>query len=104
MSQDRPEKAKVSLFDIRNIIGALLFLYGVVLLIASFGTSDAQKAKADGVNANLWVGLVLTVVGVFFVAWAVTRPIVVDEEQLERDKREVEEAARRRSGETGPAA
>ena len=105
MSQDRPEKAKVSLFDIRNIIGALLFLYGVILLLASFATSDADKAKADGVNANLWVGLVLAVVGVLFVVWAVTRPIVVYEEQVERHKREMEEeAAKRRSGDTGPAA
>jgi prolipoprotein diacylglyceryltransferase len=104
MSQVSTAKSKVSLFDIRNIIGALLFLYGVILLIVSFATSDAQKAKADGVNANLWVGLVLVVVGVFFVVWAVTRPIVVDEEQLERDRREVEEEARRRSRETGPAA
>lgn len=93
MSQDSPAKSKVSLFDIRNIIGALLFLYGVILLVASFGTSDAQKAKADGINANLWVGLVLVVVGALFILWAVTRPIVVDVEQLEVDKREVEEAA-----------
>jgi 4-hydroxybenzoate polyprenyltransferase len=93
MSQDSSAKSKVSLFDIRNIIGALLFLYGVVLLLASFGTSDTQKAKADGINANLWVGLVLVVVGALFVLWAVTRPIVVDVEQLEADKRAVDEAA-----------
>lgn len=91
---------KVSLFDVRNIIGALMFLYGVILLLASFATSDADKAKADGVNANLWVGLALLVFGVLMVIWAVTRPIVVDEEQLERDKREVDEAARRSHGRT----
>jgi uncharacterized membrane protein len=83
---------KVSLFDVRNIIGALMFLYGVILLLASFGTSDADKAKADGINANLWVGLALLVFGSLMVIWAVTRPLVVDEEQLEADKREVEEA------------
>jgi uncharacterized membrane protein len=83
---------KVSLFDVRNIIGALMFLYGVILVLASFSTSDADKAKADGVNANLWVGLVLLVFGALMVVWAVTRPIVVDQEQLEADKRAVEEA------------
>ena len=87
--------SKAGLFDVRNIVGVLLFLYGVILVIASFSTSDAQRAKADGINANLWVGLVLGVAGVLFGVWAVTRPIVVDEEQLERDKREVDEAARR---------
>ena len=60
--------------------------------MASFGTSDAEKARADGINANLWVGLVLIVFGVLMVTWAVTRPIVVDEEQLEADRRAVEEA------------
>jgi uncharacterized membrane protein len=83
---------KVSLFDVRTIIGALMFLYGVILFVASFSTSDADKAKADGINANLWVGIVLLVFGALMVVWAVTRPIVVDEEQLEADKRAVEEA------------
>ena len=91
---------KVSLFDVRNIIGALLFLYGVILLVASFGTSDEELARADGINADLWVGLALVVVGVLMVGWAVTRPIVVDEEALEADKRAVDEAAGR-SHETG---
>jgi TRAP-type C4-dicarboxylate transport system permease small subunit len=83
---------KASLFDVRNIIGALMVLYGVILLVASFSTSDADKAKADGINANLWVGLALIVFGVLMLVWAVTRPIVVDEEQVEADKRAVEEA------------
>jgi uncharacterized membrane protein len=84
---------KVSLFDVRSIIGALMILYGVILLLASFATSDADKAKADGVNANLWVGIVLLAFGILMAVWAVTRPIVVDEEQIEADKRAVQEAA-----------
>ncbi len=94
---------KVSLFDVRSIVGALMFLYGVILVLASFATSDADKAKADGINANLWVGLVLLVFGALMVTWAVTRPIVVDEEQLEADKRAVEEAAGRRVDDEGGA-
>ena len=83
---------KVSLFDVRTIVGALMFLYGVILILASFATSDADKAKADGINANLWVGLVLLVFGALMLFWAVSRPIEVDEEELEADKRAVEEA------------
>lgn len=89
---------KVSLFDVRSIIGALMTLYGIILLLASFGTSDADKAKADGVNANLWVGIVLLVFGIVMIVWAVTRPIEVDEEQLEADKRAVDESAARERG------
>jgi uncharacterized membrane protein len=83
---------KVSLFDVRSIIGALMILYGVILLLASFGTSDADKAKADGINANLWVGIVLLLFGILMAVWAVTRPIVVDPEQIEAEKKAVEEA------------
>lgn len=89
-SAESTEKSKASLFDIRNIVGALLGIYGIVLVIASFGTSDAQRAKAQGINANLWVGIVLVVFGALMITWAVTRPIVVDEAQVERDKQEAE--------------
>jgi uncharacterized membrane protein len=94
---------KAGLFDIRNIIGLLLLIYGVVLLIVSFSTSEAEKARADGVNANLWTGLALVIVGALMIVWAVTRPIVIDEEALEADKRAVHEAAGRGHAEGGPA-
>ncbi|MBO1757684.1 hypothetical protein I6I76_10985 [Dermacoccus nishinomiyaensis] len=74
------------LFDIRNIIGLLMALYGLILLVTSFTTSTADKAKADGVNLNLWTGIGLIVIGAALIAWAVTRPIVVDERELEADK------------------
>jgi hypothetical protein len=96
MSQNGTESSKVSLFDIRTIIGALLGIYGVVLVIVSFSTSDADRAKVSGVNANLWVGIGLLAFAVFFIAWAFLRPIVVDQEKLEADKRAVEEEAHRR--------
>ncbi|MGC4112309.1 MAG: hypothetical protein QM747_18205 [Nocardioides sp.] len=94
---------KASLFDVRTIVGALMSLYGVILVLASFATSDADKAKADGINANLWVGLVLLVFGALMLTWAITRPIVVDEAELEADKRAVEEAAGRRVDDEGGA-
>lgn len=94
--QDRPRRHNAGLFDIRTIIGALLTLYGAVLLVAGIvGTSQAEKDKAGGVNANLWVGIALLVVGIGFVVWARTRPVVVDEEELARDRAAVEEAAGR---------
>src|SRR3954449_8722408 len=99
MSENTTAKPRANLFDIRNIIGALLGIYGVVLLVMSFTTSDSDLAKASGVNANLWVGIGLLAFAVFFIVWAVLRPIVVDEEQLERDKRAVGEAAHQRRDE-----
>ena len=86
---------RAGLFDIRNIIGLLLLVYGVILLIVSFSTSAAEKARAGGVNANLWMGIALTIVGILMIVWALARPIVIDEEALEADKRAVDEAAGR---------
>ena len=75
------------LFDIRNVIGALLAVYGVVLLLMGiFG--DKHYDKTGDINANLWAGLVLLVVGVVFLAWARMRPVVVDKEAVAEVRRE----------------
>lgn len=77
----RPHRA--GLFDIRVIIGALIGIYGVVLTLMGLFGSSGLKHKADGINVNLWAGLVMIVVAVFFIAWARIRPIVVPEEHQE---------------------
>lgn len=62
--------------DIRNIIGGLLSVYGLILLV--YGVlGDADTDKTGGVNANLWAGLGLLVVGGGFLVWVRMRPIVV---------------------------
>lgn len=71
---------RAGLFDIRFIIGALIGLYGLILVLASLFTSDSQMAKADGLNINLYAGLGMVVVGLGFAAWARWRPIVVPAE------------------------
>jgi len=95
---------RLNIFDVRTIIGALLLIYGVILLLVSTTTSEAEKARADGVNANLWVGLCLAVVGAAMITWAALRPIEIDEEQVEADKRAVDEAAGRPHEEGGGVA
>ncbi|KRF35296.1 hypothetical protein [Nocardioides sp. Soil805] len=66
-------------FDIRNIIGALLGLYGVILTLAGL-LGEHEPAKTGGVNANLWTGLGLLVVAAAFLLWARLRPIIVPED------------------------
>ncbi|MDT5101243.1 MAG: hypothetical protein QOC76_4980 [Mycobacterium sp.] len=79
------------LFDIRNIIGALLAIYGVLLtiaglapgLVASHDDAAAAGNKIDlyvGTDANWWVGLALLAVAAVFLAWAALRPLVVEVE------------------------
>ena len=75
-SQKAPQKHTAGALDIRNIIGGLLAVYGVILvLMGLFG--DKQLDKTGDVNANLWAGLALAVVGAVFLVWARVRPVVV---------------------------
>ena len=68
---------RAGLFDIRVIIGALIGLYGLIILVTGFFTSDAQLAKSDGLNINVMAGIGMLVVAAGFVLWARLRPIVV---------------------------
>lgn len=67
---------KAGAFDIRNIIGALMGVYGVILALAGL-LGDAETEKTGGVNANLWTGIALLVVAAAFLGWARLKPIVV---------------------------
>src|SRR3954447_24248637 len=83
MSSTQPNTAperrhKAGLLDIRTIIGGLLTVYGVILtLMGIFG--DTETDKTGGVNANLWAGLVILVIGLAFLLWARLRPVMVPE-------------------------
>jgi hypothetical protein len=66
-------------FDIRNIIGALMGVYGVILALAGL-LGEHEPEKTGGVNANLWTGLALLAVAAVFVGWARWKPIVVPEQ------------------------
>ena len=70
------KKRTAGALDIRNIIGGLLGVYGVILvLMGLFG--DKELDKTGDVNANLWAGLAMVVVSVVFLAWAKLKPVVV---------------------------
>jgi hypothetical protein len=76
MSTTTERKHTAGALDIRNIIGGLIGVYGVILtLMGVFG--DEEGDKTGDVNANLWAGIVMIVVGAGFVVWARARPIVV---------------------------
>jgi hypothetical protein len=90
------EAQAANLFDLRRIIGGLFLLYGLVLTIAGLTDSDAEVAKAAGVRINLYAGLGMLLLGGFFVAWALLRP-------LGRQLQEEEEARARRRAASGPS-
>ncbi len=83
MSDSQPNTAPqrrhtAGLLDIRNIIGGLLGVYGIILtLIGLF--ADQERDKTGDVNANLWAGLVLLAGSAVFLVWARLRPLLVPE-------------------------
>ncbi len=90
MASPQNERVLTRLFDIRNIVGALLGIYGVLLTIAGLVPSmlrdhDNAAATGDrvdlyvGTDANWWVWLILIGVAVVFFTWAIVRPHRADE-------------------------
>lgn len=84
------------LFDLRWLIGGLFTFYGVVLVVASFFVSTT---KSVGVDINLWLGLGMLLLGVFFVLWARLRPLRVEGESA---LAHAEHERAGRAGTTGP--
>jgi hypothetical protein len=76
---ETPQSAAARLFDLRVLIGGLFVLYGIMLTVAGFFTSSKELAKASNININLWLGLGMLVVGVFFLAWWRLRPLRRDQ-------------------------
>jgi hypothetical protein len=72
---EAPQSAAARLFDLRTLIGGLFVLYGIMLTVAGFFTSPANLAKASHININLWMGIGMLVLGVFFLLWWRLRPL-----------------------------
>jgi xanthine/uracil/vitamin C permease (AzgA family) len=71
-------RTRTSAFDIRLIIALLLGVYGLVLTILGlFFVTDEDIQKSSGVNINLWTGLAMLVVCALFALWARLRPLRV---------------------------
>ena len=72
------------IFDLRRIIGGLFVLYGIIVTIAGINPSDATLDKSEGININLWTGLGMLLLGIFFLVWLKLKPaapVRVDEEE-----------------------
>lgn len=94
----KKKETTAGVFDVRNMIGSLMTIYGVILLIWGIVHYDAAAAAKTGdININLIVGIVLTCLGVFFLVWAKLRPQIVvltlEEAEAEAAAKDVAEQA-----------
>ncbi len=76
---DKKAKKTAGALDVRNIIGMLMAVYGVILVALGI-FSDSSAAKSGDVNANLYTGLALLVAAAVFFGWARLRPLVVPQD------------------------
>jgi cytochrome c biogenesis protein CcdA len=67
--------ASSSLFDLRYLIGGLFTFYGVLLIIASF---FVPHVKSGDIDINLWLGIAMLILGLFFLGWARLRPLRIE--------------------------
>jgi hypothetical protein len=81
--------AASKLFDLRFLIGGLFTVYGIMLTIYGFFTSPEEKAKAADININLWLGIFMLLVGLFFLIWARLSPQKPPEPNLDGTDRPV---------------
>jgi hypothetical protein len=75
-NQQTPATRTAGALDIRNFIGTLLGLYGIILTAMGL-FADTELQKTGGVNANLWAGIFLLTVSAGFLGWAKLRPITI---------------------------
>ncbi|MBR7672734.1 hypothetical protein KDA82_06805 [Streptomyces daliensis] len=73
---ERRSQTAARLFDVRRIIGGLFVVYGVIVTIAGIFASDADIKKAQDININLWTGLGMLALGVFFLVWLRLSPTI----------------------------
>ncbi|MGW7349665.1 hypothetical protein [Streptomyces sp. Z26] len=73
---ERRSNTAARLFDVRRIIGGLFVVYGVIVTVAGILASDEDLDKAEGININLWTGLGMLALGVFFLVWLRLSPTI----------------------------
>lgn len=62
-------------------------IYGVILLLAGiFGADETTSGAEVAGNVNLYVGIGLLIFAAAMQGWALWRPTVVDEQQLEGER------------------
>jgi hypothetical protein len=62
------------LFDLRSFIGALMLIFGILVIIPGFLASPATIDKAAGINLALWVGGIMLALAAFFLTWVILKP------------------------------
>jgi len=86
MTDEKKVSAAARLFDVRRVIGGLFVVYGVIVALLGVFDNKAEIDKAQGVRINLWMGLAMLALGLFFLLWLRLSPPVTPAAPQEDDK------------------
>jgi hypothetical protein len=91
-----PEEARnwrlAKMFDLRTFIGVLFVIFGVLVIIPGIIANPADIEKAAGINLALWVGGLMLLLGVIFLAWLLASPPPpITKEEMAAAKKALEE-------------
>lgn len=91
-----PEEARnwrlAKMFDLRTFIGVLFVIFGVLVIIPGIIANPADIEKAAGINLALWVGGLMLLLGVIFLAWVLASPPPpITKEEMAAAKKALEE-------------
>src|SRR5699024_2682210 len=82
MNETNEQPHTAGAFDIRNFIGVLLAIFGIILVFAGLvGFTPDEARRTGGIDANLWTGIGLIVAAIVFIGWAKVRPLRIDDTQ-----------------------
>jgi len=70
----RRTETLAKIFDLRMFIGSLFVVFGIIVTLRGVFASEADIAKAAGINLSLWTGLIMLLTGGVFVAWTLISP------------------------------
>ncbi|MEX3610247.1 hypothetical protein VVR12_04265 [Rothia sp. LK2588] len=65
--------------DLRNIIGALFLVYGIIVFLVGMLNPAADIAQTGGIHINLWTGLGMFITGVLFLLWSKFLPVPAED-------------------------
>jgi hypothetical protein len=91
-----PEEARnwrlAKMFDLRTFIGVLFVIFGVLVIIPGIIANPADIEKAAGINLALWVGGLMLLLGVIFLARLLASPPPpITKEEMAAAKKALEE-------------
>jgi hypothetical protein len=76
--EERPGESSTDLlaklFDLRTFTGTLFLIFGVIVGIVGLNASEADIAKAAGINISLVLGGIMLAMGLVFIVWMLVRP------------------------------